>query len=297
MPFFPRPTFGQSARNIQISLRDRPALTPQLYKPTFFERLQRRDYQKALKKIDGMRATAGSGMFPSRREAAEMEMKIGDEIWSASRFYGAGIWSEAEDAWIRGALLESGVGGQNLLTDDGVWDRVIKILLKRRVIQENQHGGAVDGDAYLINRVLGRGTRATVLKVFGLPVVFKYFDGGVTQFANPEAFCFPFLSRGDIMERELRIQEEMDRQGMAVALFLGGFDGGLVRELIEGARYGSIRIVLPLEEVIPALDSAERYAATLQSSGISGYDRNYHGNIVYRRTNGQSSGEWVMIDY
>lgn len=267
------------------------------YRPTFLERIKRADYQRSIARISKMQvqATRGHGLPVHRR--GEVEMSVGDMIWGLSTSYGVGMWSEAERAWVRGALLMTGNDPNLPLSDGLIAERVRSVLLKRGIIGVNPHGGVIDGDDYLVGRWVGAGSNATVMKVFGKPAAVKIFDGGITKFMTLEHQVELVLSGNavsveDYLRREADILRTVVNYDLGAAEIYEVFDWGFVRELVDGIVLGALETVLDLDEVIPARERAFEYEHKLREAGFTNYDGRLVGNLVYTREK-----EWVMIDY
>lgn len=263
---------------------------PGQFRPGFFLRRERARYASDASKVDQLRANAARFLESGERDdAAEAYMRLAVRIWSLSQNYAVGLWDEAEDAMVRGALIMAGRDPEGASDEGEVRRYAVPVLLERKKIRR-EFSLPAEG-LYVISRELGMGGQATVWKIFGRDEIFKFFDGGGMQFSTE----FP----PSLLEnKRLSVEREIDGFGRlrdvgleAVRVYEIG-DMWYRKELVYGIVRRGIEIVLGFDEIPIALERLERYKQAMLVNGVVGFDGNYAGNFVYRR-----DGKWVVTDF
>lgn len=270
---------------------------------SFLQRWRRNGYRRAVGRFETKRHELALEATARKPEiAAKAMFSLGWLMWYHSETYGPNLWREAEDAWIKGALI---LGGRNPLEaydSETYASEIIPRLLKNEIVRRNARRGSVEGDDYIVYRHLGAGGTATIYRIFGSDNAVKVFDGGLWKLNayRLESGSWGVPIRDHIPSQVVRQVAGLGivtQMGLAAARVYGYGDDFLVRELVPGIMLDNAEQILDAEALREAHGLYMDFMAHVDDSPHKGtVDRN-PVNFVYTAGDGERKGQLTLIDF
>lgn len=270
---------------------------------SLFQRWLRRGYRREVDRFEARKHELALAAAAGRREvAADAMFTLGWLMWDHSQSDGVGLWGEAEDAWIKGALIFNGRNPFEVYGLEAYAKGIVPILLGKRIIAENTREGVVAGDDYIVRRNLGRGSDAIVHKVFGSDTVIKTYDGGAWQCSvlSLESGWWGESSSGSISSQVRHQVEGLNavvRMGLGAARVHGHGDDFIVREFVPGITLSNAELILGARRLNEAHGLYRDFMDRVDDSPYRGTLDKKPFNFVYTEGDEVGKGRLTLIDY